>query len=183
MKKALFAFSIALLTVHASFAQSTDGDKPATPAQTNFYAELGGPGVLFSANIDRRFKKSRLGWGGRVGLGFVTGDEPYNPNDPNNYYYRQRSVLTIPVQVNYIFGKENSPHTFEVGAGLTVLGRRTDIFSYNYYDSGSAVLGSAAFMYRRQPLDGGFTWRIGFTPLMTDGYIQASGGVSVGYAF
>jgi hypothetical protein len=36
--------------------------------QTSFYAELGGPGLLFSANIDRRFKPNSLGWGARAGL-------------------------------------------------------------------------------------------------------------------
>ena len=186
MKKAFFALSLAMLTASVSFAQSSDTDNTAIPSQTTFFAELGGPGVLFSANIDRRFKKSRLGWGGRIGLGFVTGDiayEPYDPNNPNFYTYQQRSILTVPVQVNYIFGKGSSPHTFEVGAGLTVLGKRVDIFDYGYNNNGSSILGTAAFMYRRQPIDGGFTWRIGFTPLVTDGYIQASGGVSVGYAF
>lgn len=45
------------------------------PGQTSFFAELGGPGILFSANVDRRFTKANLGFGGRIGIGFVTGDE------------------------------------------------------------------------------------------------------------
>lgn len=43
------------------------------PGRTQFFAEVGGPGILFSANIDTRFNTSSLGWGGRIGLGFYTG--------------------------------------------------------------------------------------------------------------
>jgi hypothetical protein len=180
MKKAFRALSIALLITSVASAQSSTTETPATIGQTTFFAELGGPGILFSANIDRRFKKSHLGWGGRAGLGFVTIDDyALNPNSSN---YRQRSVVTIPVQVNYIFGKDNSPHTFEVGAGATVLGKRVDVFHYDN-ENRTSVMGTAAFMYRRQPKDGGFAWRIGFTPFIYSGYIQSSGGVSVGYVF
>ena len=147
------------------------------PGRTQFYAELGGAGILFSANIDTRFAQSSLGWGARIGLGFVTADELIG-----NYNYELRSVVTLPAQINYIFGKGDSPHTFEVGAGITYVGKKLEIF--NFYDNKSSNLfGSASFMYRRQPLKGGFTWRVGFTPLIAKGYIQPSGGISVGYSF
>ncbi len=150
------------------------------PGQTSFYAELGGPGILFSANIDRRFTKSHLGIGGRVGIGFVSGYTYYNTN--GNFNSEQRSVVTVPIQVNYVFGKVNSVHTFEVGAGATFTGKKVDILDF-YDENRSAVFGTASFMYRRQPKDGGFSWRIGFTPLIAGGFIQPSGAVSVGYNF
>ncbi len=153
------------------------------PGQMSFYAELGGPGMLFSANIDGRFTKSQLGFGGRVGLGFVQSDTYYN----NTGNYKTHSVATFPLQLNYIFGKPSSPNTFEVGAGVTFTGRKIDLFN-NFYDGTnpevlSAVFGTASFMYRRQPKDGGFSWRIGFTPIIGKGYIQPSAGASVGYNF
>ncbi len=180
MKKGLllitaFAFSVAL------FAQpkNTVGKYP---GRTQFFAEVGGPGILFSANIDTRFAGSSLGWGGRIGLGFYTGEE-YNYNNGNYYgnYYSQ-SVVTVPLQINYIFGKLDSPHTFEVGGGLTISGKKIDIMNYND-SSRSSLFGTASFMYRRQPLKGGFTWRIGFTPIIANGYIMPSGAASVGYSF
>ncbi len=174
MKRILF-FCLAIMTSSFLFAQP--GNVGKVPGRTQFYAELGGPGILFSANIDTRVAKSSLGWGGRIGLGFVTADE-----DLGNYDYELRSVVTVPAQVNYIFGKGDSPHTFEVGAGITYVGRKLDIFNF-YDDKTSNVFGTASFMYRRQPIKGGFTWRIGFTPLIANGYIQPSGGVSVGYSF
>ncbi len=171
-KLSIFIFS--LFMCNLVFAQ--ESNTSATPGQTSFYAELGGPGILFSANIDRRFTKSNLGIGGRIGLGFVTGDFGQNNN------YEPRSILTLPLQLNYIFGKPNSVHSFEVGAGVTVVGKKIDLFSYN--DTiGQSVFGTAAFMYRRQPADGGFSWRLGFTPIVSGSYVQASGGVSIGYNF
>jgi hypothetical protein len=157
--------------------------KAKAPGQTSFYAEVGGPGILFSANYDRRFKPSNLGLGGRVGLGFVTAYS--NSFDTINYYYyggRQVSALTVPLQVNYIFGKGSSPHTFEVGAGITYVSKKLDIFNF-YNNERSNLFGTFSFMYRRQPKDGGFTWRIGFTPLLANGYIQASAAAGVGFNF
>jgi hypothetical protein len=39
------------------------------PSQTSFYAELVVPGILFSANIDRRFTNLPLGLAGVLGWG------------------------------------------------------------------------------------------------------------------
>jgi hypothetical protein len=179
MKSGLFTLALILL-FSSSFAQSNE-TSGSTEGRTSFYAELGGVGILFSANIDTRFKPGRLGWGGRIGLGFVSGYIQSNP-DPYTGYENPSSVVTFPLQLNYVFGKGTSPHTFEVGAGLTIAGRKIDIFNFYGQDS-SSVFGSASFMYRRQPVNGGFSWRIGFTPLIAKGYIQPTGGVSVGYNF
>lgn len=73
-------------------------------------------------------------------------------------------------------------HTFEVGAGITIIGKKLEVLDF-YDDDASSVFGSASFMYRRQPKEGGFSWRIGFTPLIAKGYIQPFAGASVGYNF
>lgn len=173
-KSKLMLFVLCLFMSNLLFAQeSTTSD---IPGQNSFYAELGGPGILFSANIDRRFAKSNVGIGGRIGIGFVTDDFG------EIYDYEPKSVLTVPVQLNYIFGKSSSVHSFEVGAGATFVGKKIDIFSYNDTNPKS-VFATASFMYRRQPAEGGFSWRIGFTPIVAGSYVQPSGGVSVGYNF
>ena len=165
---------VSLLVGNLLFAQELKN--PDVPGRNSFYAELGGPGILFSANIDTRFSKSNLGLGGRIGLGFVTGDFA----DQNSY--EQRSIITVPIQINYIFGKPSSVHSFEVGGGATFLGKKVDLFSYSDFNPGS-IVGTASFMYRRQPKEGGFSWRLGFTPIITSGYVQASGAASIGYNF
>lgn len=170
----LILFIASLCMCNFIFAQEVETS--GVPGQNSFYAEIGGPGILFSANIDRRFTKSNLGVGGRIGLGFVTDDFG------NMNYSEPKSILTVPFQLNYIFGKPNSVHSFEVGAGATFVGKKIDIFSYNDTNPKS-VFGTASFMYRRQPADGGFSWRIGFTPIVAGSYVQASGGASIGYNF
>ena len=160
------------------FAQDNNSVKL---TRNSFFAEIGGAGIMFSANIDRRFKESNLGFGGRVGLGFVTAYQ-YDSSSYGYYYEDPVSTFTVPVQLNYIFGKENSPHTFEVGAGITYVGKKLEIMDF-YDDKQSQWFGTFSFMYRRQPKDGGFTWRIGFTPLYAKGYIQAFGGAGLGYNF
>lgn len=180
MQRLLCLLILICFFISTSFSQNSKSNISTTPGQTSFYAELGGPGILFSANIDRRFKPSTLGWGFRAGIGFVTADEEKIVNGNNEY--NPASVITVPIQVNYIFGKYDSPHTFEVGAGLTYAGRELDIMNF-YDDRKSKLFGSFSFMYRRQPANGGFSWRAGFTPLVANGYIQPSGAVSVGYNF
>jgi hypothetical protein len=175
-----FLFALLLIALSGSAQDKTDLSSD-IPSRTSFFAELGGPGILFSANIDTRFKPGHLGWGGRVGLGFVTADE--YKTDVNGYpTWEPASVVTVPVQVNYIFGKGTSPHTFEAGAGLTYVGKKLEIMNF-YDDKMSNFFGTASFMYRRQPPNGGFAWRIGFTPLIAKGYIQPSAAASVGYNF
>ena len=176
----LLFFLLQIFASIVAIAQSDATTSSKVPGRTAFYAELGGPGILFSANIDSRFKQTTFGWGFRAGLGFVTADEEISR--PNGIDYETRSVVTVPAQINYIFGKTTSVHTFEVGAGLTYVSKKLDILNY-YDDNKSNLFATTSFMYRRQPKDGGFMWRIGFTPLIAKGYIQPSGAVGVGYSF
>jgi hypothetical protein len=87
--------------------------------------------------------------------------------DPVTGYYDGEDVtaITFPVQLNYIFGKEGSAHTFEVGGGITYVSKKMEIMNF-YDDRETQLFGTFCFMYRRQPINGGFSWRIGFTPLV-----------------
>jgi hypothetical protein len=72
---------------------------------------------------------------------------------------------------------------FETGAGVTVLSRSSSILNYDEYHEGH-FLGHFSFMYRRQPVDGGFSWRIGLTPIINpDGDIMPFGAIGLGFAF
>jgi hypothetical protein len=176
-KKIPLTLAYIVTTLFCSAQKTTSPSNENPIAQNSFFAELGGPGILFSANIDHRFNKSNLGFGGRMGIGFVSG---YLEPDP--YYDKPTSVATFPVQLNYLFGKPGSPHTFEVGAGFTATGKKINVFDYSD-STASNFFVTASFMYRRQPPNGGFSWRIGFTPIITKGYIQPSAAVSFGYNF
>ena len=62
------------------------------------YGELGGNGLVFSANYDMRFK-GESGFGFRAGVGFAAVDG--------------LTIITFPVGLNWLSGK--GPHHFEVG--------------------------------------------------------------------
>jgi hypothetical protein len=146
------------------------------------YIEIGGPGIVLSVNLDGRFDTNKkTGMGYRIGLGFT----PYEDYSYSSYGKQSSSktLLTVPLGINYIVGKENSPHTFEIGVGVTMLSEAVYIGS-NDYGKEVPALGHFELMYRLAPLNGGFTWRIGFTPLLSlEGEIILSAAVGMGYSF
>lgn len=139
------------------------------------YAELGGPGIAISVNYDRRFNKKTDGLGMYAGLGYGFSTSP--------------SYLTVPVGVNYLLGKNGK--YFEMGAGLSYLGilSSDDKGTYigvidNYYSGKKGyLLGTMTFGYRRQPINGGFNFRVGLSPFIGDGIAGVLPYIGVGYNF
>jgi hypothetical protein len=150
----------------------------------NVYVELGGPGLIYSANFDSRFAKTRDGLGGRIGAGYLSED--------------RKSIFTVPVGLNYLSGK--SKHYFEMGVGATFVSYKAEP-SKTYYDpySGTGtpsktdedfygvkddgVLGTMTLAYRLQPTPRGFSFRAQANTLFGDGRIFPFGGLSFGYTF
>jgi hypothetical protein len=147
-----------------------------------FFFELLGPGAMYSVNYDVRFKKRQDGWGGRLGISYYA--------DGGDH------LFTVPLVVNYLAGKRGK--YFEVGAGITYYNVNTnDVFFnndfYDAYDSGgyytrkrnhNGVLGTLNFGYRYQPVDGGFSFRAGVSPVITsEQFLPYWPYVSFGYAF
>lgn len=168
------------LLVVNSIAQERKIDlyEPGERAQS-FYVEAFGPG-FFSVNYDFRFQKTRNSWGMRGGVGAVSFDGEI--------------ILTLPVQVNYLFGKDGK--YFEVGGGASYVERinRNDYGTYDpngnlvvphgARESRSEIMGSLTFGYRKQPLDGGFTFRTGLSPIIYDReFIPYLPYISFGYSF
>lgn len=137
----------------------------------NVFIELGGQGILLTANYDTRFGNRRDGLGGRVGIGYIAADGD--------------NATTIPVSLNYLLGKGNK--FFEIGLGATVISSKID-FSFFGDDSeaeqSSNVIGTMSFAYRVQPVDSGFSFRAGITPIFnSDFFLPYFGGISLGYTF
>ena len=179
--------------------QSLVAQEEKTVANKLFYIELGGPGIIMSANFDSRFKSNeRLGLGVRVGIGY--GVEKYEniliefmkdvflqdiDIDRFGGYFDNvtRTFYSVPVGLNYILGNPEKASTFEVGAGVTFLTRKVSLYNYEMEKPGHAV-GHVTFMYRIAPVNGGFSFRIGFTPIIgTAGDLFPMGTVGFGYAF
>jgi len=148
-----------------------------------FHTELGGPGVIMSANFDSRFNsKERLGFGYRIGAGF--GVKTFGGFYDLEYGYRfRRTYYSFPAGLNYVFGKPNRASTFEVGAVVSFLTRKVSLYNLDVYKPGN-VIGCITFMYRIMPVNGGFAFRVGFTPIIgTSGDLVPMGAVGFGYAF
>ena len=182
MKKSLLLGAITglLLTLNQSLSAQEE-----TEYGKVFYAELGGPGVIISANFDSRFKtKERLGLGFRLGIGFGEGNfEEERLNQWGYYDYVHRTYYSIPAGLNYVLGKPDSAHNFEVGAGVTFLTRKVPLYYYDEKIPGYAI-GFLTFMYRMMPVNGGFSFRIGLTPIIgTAGDLFPMGAIGFGYAF
>ena len=73
MRKQTLTLCLLLFVSTFIFSQKISPDAKTSIGKSSFIAELGGPGIVFSANYDTRFKQRRLGVGGRIGIGFVSG--------------------------------------------------------------------------------------------------------------
>ncbi len=87
-----------------------------TPPKNAFYAELGGNGLLFSANYDYRAGEK---FGFRGGLGYLG--------------IGSTGVVTIPLGINVLLGKDGK--YFEMGVGATAVISDYDLYgtlSFSY---------------------------------------------------
>lgn len=133
----------------------------------NVFVELGAQGLLFTANYDTRFGNKRNGLGGRIGIGYLSIDGS--------------SVITAPISLNYLLGKGNK--FFEMGLGATYLGFNGSEESF-FDQEESTVLGTMSFMFRYQPVETGFSFRGGLTPIFnSDFFLPYYFGISLGYTF
>ena len=178
-----------------------------------YYLELGGPGVVMSANFDSRFAaNTRYGFGYRLGIGIIppfgkygdhadSGSSDYSSGvinvfdefknmmstfeDAFDSYYKTitKSNYTFPVGINYVFGRPDNVSIFEIGAGFTYLSRKVSLFNWDVKKPGN-LIGHLSFVWRITPLNKGVSFRVGFTPVIgTAGDLYPMGGLSFGYAF
>ena len=147
-----------------------------------FFFELLGPGSVYSLNYDTRFQNKQDGLGGRAGISFYADGET--------------SFFTVLVVINYLLGKHGK--YFEVGAGITFYTFKSDSY-YSFFDNrdqegnvtnyqstkrDNGILGTLNFGYRYQPIDGGFSFRAGVSPVFsTSSIVPYWPYISFGYAF
>jgi hypothetical protein len=134
------------------------------------YAEVGGAGLAISANYDNRFGADRKGLGFRIGAGYFS--DGYG-----------NTVFTIPMQVNYLFTKDEN-NFIELGGGTTFLNSTGNNKGPTFiFDKVTGFIGTATLGYRYQPVDHKLNFRIDFVPIFYDEGVIWAGGVSIGYNF
>lgn len=132
-------------------------------ARNAVYVEALGPGGWYSVNYERRVTRDISLRGGFTALDGYVG---------------------FPLMVNALLGQNGD--YFEIGIGV-VPGYTTIplLPSSSFIKSGKGFMyGAATLGYRYQPYNGGFLFRIGFTPIFAPhNTFIFWGGMSIGYAF
>lgn len=179
MKKSFILFCFVFLAQFSVLAQEIGNQ--------SVYVEFGGAGLAYSFNYDFRFDMKDINsWGMRVGAGGWA----------INNSWRTQGLLTMPIQVNKLFG--NKIHFFELGGGTTFIYYRDRVNDWDYgnpriwkdfdfiLNSGDtpAFMGTLNFGYRRIPVDGGFTFKANLNPIFNhNGFWPLWVGIGFGYAF
>ena len=165
---ALFTLVLLFLSVLVKGQESGSTSSENGKRAQNVFVELGGQGLLFTANYDSRFSKRRDGLGGRAGIGYISigGD----------------NASTVPLSLTYLLGKGRQ--FFEIGLGATLLATSGNDNSFLFNENNSNIIGTMSFSYRLQPIDRGFSFRAGLTPIFNKNFfIPYYAGLSLGYSF
>jgi len=130
-------------------------------ANNSFFVEAGGPGLLYSVNYERVVEDD---FGLRVGFSYASFSASSGSASAS------AAFMTVPVIASYL-GLRSGNHALEVGAGATIVYASGSGSSGPIAGSGSGMipLGTALIGYRRQPVDGGFMFRIGLEALVGKG--------------
>lgn len=140
-------------------------------ARNSIFLEILGNGLLYSINYDHKIfdhLSARIG-------GMYLGVSERNTD-------QSVSLLLVPVMANYLVGSGSS--RLEIGAGLTFgsAGGNIDTAGGDFDEGGFAAF-TSTIGYRLQPTDGGFLFRIGFTPVFTANGFLPWAGLSLGGTF
>jgi len=90
----------------------------------------------------------------------------------------------IPIVANYLAGAR--AHKFELGLGVVpviVSGSASDDGIGKVSGSATGVIGTGVIGYRFAPLEGGFNFRVGLTPVFGSWGFLPWPGISFGYGF
>jgi hypothetical protein len=164
--------ALAAVLTAAAFAAPAMADRLNSPrdrisapdqrdANNSFFLEGGGPGLLYSVNYERVVEND---FGLRVGFSYTSISASAGGSSAS------ASFMAIPVIASYL-GLREGNHILELGAGATGILFNGAGSSGPVAGSGSGftALGTALIGYRRQPVNGGFQFRVGIEALAGKG--------------
>ncbi len=141
------------------------------------FVEFLGNGLLYSANYELLVRPWNTGF--RVGVSY------FATKISDNVLSHPYTLVTVPLLFDYYLGTVH--HKLQLGLGATVLYTRvsTDALGISYgSNDGLAVAATAIVGYRYFPRDRGFSFGLGFTPLLrASKSVLAWGGADVGWVF
>lgn len=157
-------------------AKSSSTDRK---AKNLVYLELLGNGGLYSINYERMLSNDLSA---RLGFSYFSISASGTSSD-GSQASAKASLVTVPALFNYMVGGKN--HKFEMGAGATLIyvSASASGGAASASGQGVGVAGTGVAGYRYSPADGGFVFRVGYTPLFGKGGYQSWGGMSFGGTF
>lgn len=171
------------LAASTSIVEPASPPPPSTPssevrgAPNVLFAEALGVGLLYSVNYERLFEDLNIG---------LRGGASYFTYAVSSYGRSGNLVLaSFPLVASYYVTWDD--HALQLGLGATLLytGVATDSQGTEFASerSGLGLAASGVVGYRYLPRDGGFTFGVGFTPLLRRSSFLPWAGASAGYAF
>lgn len=172
LSKTILISLFALIFYVPCLAHIAASDTTATDHRAqNIFLELYGPGLTVSVNYDARIGNSRNGLGYRIGIGYL-------PDKTSN-------MLDIPLQLNYLLGGKNN--FLEIGGGATYIHYSGTfegaVFPFKHNNNNNQLGGTVTVGYRRQPVNGGFNFRVNMDPIFSSTEFYFFSGISLGYTF
>jgi hypothetical protein len=153
---------IALAAVVGAALCATSALAQEREASSSLFLEGGGPGLLYSVNYELLFDDD---FGIRAGFSY----QSLSASGSSGSGSAPVSLITVPILATELVSLGSS--ALELGGGATII-QAAGAASGNglaVSASGTTVLGTAILGYRRQPVDGGFQFRIGIEALAGKG--------------
>jgi hypothetical protein len=162
-------------SVPAAPAAESDADTGEREAKNALHFELLGPAVIYSLNYERWFADD---FSGRVGFSYFSLEATAGEDSA------KASLLMVPLSVSYL-GIGTPNHMLELGAGAVITHASAGVEIGGSKSEGAATTawGTAIVGYRYQPEDGGFMFRVGASPLISDDGVFTWPHLSLGGAF
>jgi len=160
-----------LAKADTSKKDTSNADSIGFQKQKIVFLEIGGAGLAISANYDMRVQigQSNKLFGFRVGAGYF--------QSGNNW------VFTVPMQANYLYGKDGK--YLEFGLGTTFLVSRGDNYSSKnfIFDNDTGFIATGTIGVRYAPSNSHVNFRLAYVPIIDSDGLVNIGGFSVGYTF
>lgn len=165
---------LALSAAHALAAPRAAAQEPPSPvtAPNAYYLELGGNGLLYSVNVDRRIVPAM---GVRVGIGLIPLLLGISIED-------RATLTTIPVMAYFLTGPGRSHMELGAGATFTNAEFKWDTFG-DADESASVFIPTGTIGYRYQAPEGGRVFRATLTPVYLFDEVIPWVGISYGRTF
>jgi len=154
-----------VLSVFCGLAQLTPARAQERTAVNSVFAEGLGPGLAYSLNYERTLEND---FGLRVGVSYLSVGASLSSG--SGTIDASAGFLSIPVVASYL-GIASGNNVLELGVGgiFTHASGSGSGFGMSASGSGNLFLGTAVIGYRRQPVNGGFMFRVGLSALVGKG--------------